>query len=150
MSNHKDSNDKLGFVIQDIARLMRWNFDRRALNLELTRAQWGVLGNLTRCPGTHQKKLADLLEVTPITLARHIDRLEQSGWVRREDDAEDRRAKRLYLTDKGQEILGELQKVGLAVRQQALADVTDEEEAVLLKLLLRLRQNLSASSTDNS
>ena len=150
MSNHKDSNDKLGFVIQDIARLMRWNFDRRAQNLELTRAQWGVLANLTRCPGAHQKTLADLLEVTPITLARHIDRLEQNGWVRREDDVEDRRAKRVYLTEKGQEILGELQSVVQEVRQQALTGINTEEEEQLLTLLLRLRQNLGTSSTDDS
>ncbi|GGG55207.1 transcriptional regulator [Pseudohongiella nitratireducens] len=150
MSNHKDSNDKLGFVIQDIARLMRWNFDRRAQNLELTRAQWGVLANLTRCPGAQQKTLADLLEVTPITLARHIDRLEQNGWVRREDDVEDRRAKRVYLTEKGQEILGELQSVGQEVRQQALTGINTEEEEQLLTLLLRLRQNLGTSSTDDS
>lgn len=150
MSNHKDSNDKLGFVIQDIARLMRWSFDRRAQDLELTRAQWGVLANLTRCPGAQQKTLADLLEVTPITLARHIDRLEQNGWVRREDDVEDRRAKRVYLTEKGQEILGELQKVGQEVRQQALTGINKEEENQLLTLLLRLRQNLSNSSNDGS
>ena len=148
MSNSKDSNDKLGFVIQDIARLMRWNFDRRSQDLELTRAQWGVLANLTRCPGAQQKTLADILEVTPITLARHIDRLELNGWVRREDDAEDRRAKRIYLTEKGQEILGELQKVGQAVRQQALAGIDKQEEELLLDLLLRLRQNLSTTTTE--
>lgn len=146
MSDKQDSNDKLGFVIQDIARLMRWNFDRRSQHLELTRAQWGVLANLTRCPGAQQKTLADLLEVTPITLARHIDRLEQDGWVRREDDAEDRRAKRVYLTDKGQEILGELQQVGQTVRAEALAGINEQEQAQLLGLLLRLRQNLTATS----
>jgi DNA-binding MarR family transcriptional regulator len=150
MSDKQDSNDKLGFVIQDIARLMRWNFDRRSQHLELTRAQWGVLANLTRCPGAQQKTLADLLEVTPITLARHIDRLEQDGWVRREDDAEDRRAKRVYLTDKGQEILGELQQVGQAVRAEALAGISEQEQAQLLGLLLRLRQNLTTTSPNDT
>lgn len=150
MSDLKDNNDKLGFVIQDIARLMRWNFDRRAQHLELTRAQWGVLANLTRCPGAQQKTLASLLEVTPITLARHIDRLEQDGWVRREDDAEDRRAKRVYLTNKGQEILGELQTIGQAVREEALAGISNQEQGELLSLLLRLRQNLTTTVPDDT
>lgn len=138
-----DINNSLGFVLHDVARLMRWNFDRKSMNLGLTRAQWSVLASLSRCDGAQQKTLAQRLDVAPITLARHIDRLEVDGWVVRLEDEQDRRAKRLFLTDKGREILSTLQVLGAQVRQEALAGISAAQEQQLIMLLLRMRTNLS-------
>lgn len=85
-----DQQDGLGFLISDVARLLRKRFDRRAAELGLTRAQWRALGNLARDEGMIQSHLADLLEVEKITLARLVDRLECAGWVERRADADDR------------------------------------------------------------
>lgn len=137
-------NDSLGFMLHDVARLMRWSFDRKSQRLGLTRAQWSVLSSLRRYDGAQQKTLAQRLEVAPITLARHVDRLEEDGWVIRQDDDQDRRAKRVYLTDKGREILSELQVLGAQVYEEALQGVSAEEEKQLRTLLLRMRTNLSS------
>lgn len=142
-------NNSLGFVLHDVARLMRWSFDRKSLSLGLTRAQWSVLASLSRCDGAQQKTLAQRLDVAPITLARHIDRLEADGWVARLDDEQDRRAKRLFLTDKGREILASLQGLGAQVRQEALTGISPAEEQQLLALLLRMRTNLSTQVDSN-
>ena len=55
---------------------------------------------LRRHEGARQNELAALLEVENVTLGRHIDRLEESGWVERRSDPSDRRAWRLYLDEK--------------------------------------------------
>lgn len=144
-----DINNSLGFVLHDVARLMRWSFDRKSLNLGLTRAQWSVLASLSRCDGAQQKTLAQRLDVAPITLARHIDRLEADCWVVRVDDEHDRRAKRVFLTDKGRAILSELQVLGAQVRQEALAGISAAEEQQLSVLLLRMRSNLSTQVDSN-
>lgn len=136
-------NDSLGFVIHDVARLMRWNFDRKSQELGLTRSQWSVLASLKRCDGAQQKTLARLMDITPITLARHIDRLEADGWVIRRDDPDDRRAKRLHLTDKANGILMQLQALGQQVRAEALAGITSDDEEKLSSLLMQMRANLS-------
>ncbi|TFH75365.1 MarR family transcriptional regulator [Gammaproteobacteria bacterium LSUCC0112] len=138
-----DLNNSLGFVIHDVARLMRWNFDRKSQDLGLTRSQWSVLASLRRCDGAQQKTLASLLDIAPISLARHIDRLQQDGWVTRQDDPDDRRAKRVFLTNKALAILAELQTLGQQVRAEALAGITPAEEQQLLQLLLRMRANLA-------
>ena len=138
-----DLNNSLGFVIHDVARLMRWNFDRKSQDLGLTRSQWSVLASLKRCDGAQQKTLASLLDIAPISLARHIDRLQLDGWVTRHDDPDDRRAKRVFLTDKAHAILTELQLLGQQVRAEALAGITPAEEQQLLQLLLRMRGNLA-------
>ena len=138
-------NSRLGFVVNDVARLMRWSFDRQSQGLGLTRAQWSVLAYLKHSDGSKQTLLAQLMEIKPTTLARHIDRLETEGWVVRRDDPEDRRAKRVFLTGRAAPMLASLTKLGQKVRQQALAGITPEEEAMMIAVLMRIRDNLAGS-----
>ena len=88
----------LGFLVHDVARLMRVAYDRRARALGLTRSQWWVLNYLYFNEGITQSALADLLDVEKPTLGRLLDRLEAKGWIARQADRHDRRAKRVYLT----------------------------------------------------
>ena len=141
-----DPQSGVGFVIHDVARLMRWNFDRQSQGLGLTRAQWVVLAHLKRRDGVQQKTLAALMDIKPITLARHIDRLEKEDLVRREDDPDDRRAKRVFLTAKAKPRLASLQKLGQKVRKQAMQGITAEDEQRLIDTLQRIRNNLSESA----
>lgn len=143
-------NNSFGFLIHDVARLMRWNFDRQSAGLGLTRAQWSVLVHLKRCDGVQQKTLAQLMDIKPISLARHIDRLETEGWVERRDDPDDRRAKRVYLLPNATPMLESMRKLGQKVRKQALAGISEEEEARMTSLLIQVRDNLSDSGNCNS
>lgn len=136
-----DVNESFGFVIHDVARLLRWSFDRQ--DLELTRAQWSVLAHLHRGDGIQQKSLARIMDIAPITLARHLDHLEVDAWIERRDDPSDRRAKRVYLTPKAAPMLSKLQDLGQVIRTQALKGINKEDEAVFISTLLRIRENLS-------
>jgi len=148
MKNEFDTS--FGFLVHDIARLMRWNFDRQSAGLGLTRAQWSVLAHLNRCDGVQQKTLAQLIDIKPITLARHIDRLEAEGWVERRDDPDDRRAKRVFLSPKSTPMLDSLRKLGQKVRKQAMQGVSAEEETLMLDVMMRIRDNLTDSRGSSS
>jgi MarR family transcriptional regulator for hemolysin len=143
-------NNSFGFLIHDVARLMRWNFDRQSADTGLTRAQWSVLAYLRRSDGVQQKTLAALMDIKPISLARHIDRLEAEGWVERRDDPEDRRAKRVFLLPKAAPMLIALSKLGKKVRGKALNGISKEDEARICDILMRIRDNLSDSGNSNS
>ena len=93
----EDPDKNVGFLLHDVSRLLRKRFDRRARALGLTRAQWRVLAHLAPRQGINQSALADILEVENITLGRHIDRLEDTDWVERQSDPDDRRAWCLFL-----------------------------------------------------
>ncbi len=138
-----DLDRSFGFVLHDIARLLRKRYEQRARSLGVTRAQWQVLAHLQRHEGINQSGLADLLELEPITLARLVDRMEQAGLVQRRDDPADRRAHRLYLTARAAPLLERSRVVGDAVRAEAFAGIADDERERLLGLLLRVRGNLS-------
>ncbi len=139
-----EPNKSIGFIINDVARLLRRNFDRRAHVLGLTRAQWTVLAHLRRKDGLRQTELADLLEVQPITLARLIDRMEADSWVKRKNDPTDRRAKQVFLTKKVLPVLKGMRAIGKTVMDESLAGIADNEQEQLRVMLLAMRDNLSA------
>ncbi len=133
---------KLGFLLHDVARLMRRRFDRRAQVLGLTRAQWSVLFHLDRNEGATQACIAQLMDIQPITLARLIDRLEADGWVERRPHPSDRRARCLYLTDKVHPMLDSLQEISSGIRAEAVAGIPPAEFEHLLDMLERIKTNL--------
>ena len=139
----KTGKDTIGFLLNDAARLMRKDFERRTRSLGLTRAQWQTLFHLHRNEGCNQATLADLLEVEPITLARLIDRLEASGLVERRADPNDRRARLLFLGERAHPLLGKLKTLGAETRQIALAGISEDEQTLLMTLLTKMRANLS-------
>ena len=57
----EDLSRNFGFILHDVARLLRTTFDRRVKSLGLTRSQWWVLNHLFRNDGVTQSELADLL-----------------------------------------------------------------------------------------
>jgi MarR family transcriptional regulator for hemolysin len=116
---------ELGFALLDVARLLRTYSDQRARELGTTRAQWAVLSRLQRCEGAKQAQLAEALDLAPITLARLIDKLTAAGLVERRDDATDRRANRLYLTERAAPALKELGALAEDVMGRALAGVDE-------------------------
>ena len=136
-------SEGLGFVVLDVARMMRWEFDRRASDLKLTRSQWSVLAHLLRNDGIQQKDLADQMDITAITLTGLLDRMERDGWVERRADPVDRRAKRIYLTEKVAPVTKELRALAREVRKTALQGLSEAEQQTLMNLLQRVRANLS-------
>ena len=137
-----------GFLMHDVSRLMRKSFDRRASAIGLTRSQWRVLAHLSRNEGVKQAGLAEILEIKPITLARLLDRLGANGWVERRPDPNDKRARRLFLTDKARPILVELREVALSVREEALSGFDAAEQDRLIDQLRAVKENLlSADET---
>ncbi len=88
----------VGAMVADVARLLRTAFDRRVRGLGLTRAQWLGLTRLYRHPGASQSEFADMMEIEKATAGRLIDRLGAKGWVRRSAQNGDRRVKRIFLT----------------------------------------------------
>src|SRR5687768_18466184 len=86
-----DLDRDLGFLLHDVARLMRKRFEQNARDLGLTRAQGQVLVLLADNEGIHQGVLAEKLDVEPITLTRILDRLEEAGLIERLLYRQDRR-----------------------------------------------------------
>jgi len=145
--NTEDPERQLGFLIHDVARLMRRRFDRRARPLQLTRAQWQALAYLSLQDGIQQSLLAEKLDVEPITLVRLIDRMAEAGMVERRRHPQDRRAWRIFLTDKARPLLSQLREIGAATREEAMEGLSPEDRRTLIDMLQRMRANLCSRAT---
>ncbi len=145
----EDLSRNFGFILNDVARLLRTTFDRRVKGMGLTRSQWWVLLHVFRNSGVTQSELADILEVEKATLGRLIDRLEGNGWLRRESDAVDRRAKRIYLTEAVEPAMKAMRAAAADVRRDALGELSPEEQERFVDTLLSVKTNLSRAENGN-
>ena len=133
----EDLSRNFGFILHDVARLLRLSYDRRMKALGLTRSQWWVLTHLYRNDGVTQAELADVLEIDRPALGRLLDRLEVSGWVTREDDTRDRRAKRVFLTDEVEPAMKAMRHAAADMRKEALVGIS-ETDLLIVKILMKV------------
>lgn len=131
-----------GFILHDVARLLRTTYDRRVRDLGLTRSQWWVLTHLFRKDGITQSELAEMLELEKPSLGRLLDRLEAKGWVRREVDARDRRAKRVFLTGAVETPMRVMREIAAGVREDALSGLSIADRDRFVDTLLTIKSNL--------
>lgn len=139
----KARQDRLGFLLVDLSRLMRRTFAERLGSSALTLAQARALVYLSRHNGIRQVELAGLLEVQPMTLARLIDQLDEAGMVERRPDPADRRAYRLHITEAAAPHLATIDRVVSAIWADALRGIDPQQSAVLLSSLSTMRENLA-------
>ena len=139
----------IGFLISDVARLMRTAFDRRVRRLGLTRSQWLVINRLHRHPGVTQSELAEMLEVEKATAGRMVDRMENKGWVARRPDASDRRVNRLHLTEEADLIQLQLAQIADRTVDDALALLSAYEREQFSEWMRRVKRQLQAMLDPN-
>lgn len=71
-----------------------------------------------------------------------IKRMEAAGYIGREVDKEDRRIIRVILTEKGREVSVKTEGAMKVLENEALQDITEEEQKELKRLLLKIKGNL--------
>lgn len=142
MPSPKEPQDTFGFLIHDVARLLRKNFNRRVQSFGLTQEQCRVVLHLSRHEGIQQVDLAELLEIKPITLARLLDKLQENGMIERRRNPDDRRAFRLYLTRDAHAVLKRILAIGVATRSDANKNISASDLEKLYSILARLKSNL--------
>ncbi|OAT78041.1 transcriptional regulator SlyA [Mangrovibacter phragmitis] len=130
----------------DLARLVRvWRalIDLRLKPLELTQTHWVTLHNIHQLPPEQsQIQLAKAIGIEQPSLVRTLDQLEQKGLISRHTCANDRRAKRIKLTDKAQPIIEQMEQVISRTRGEILGGVSQQEIDILISLIGRLERNI--------
>lgn len=136
---------RFGFLVHDVSRMRRTLFDAVMRTRGVTRSQWSLLANLSRVAredGMMQVDLARMMEMGKVTVGGLIDRLEAGGIVERRLDAQDRRARRIFITDKGFEVIAEMEKVGSKLNKSILAGVSPEDLRITEETLAKVKVNI--------
>ena len=137
--------DGIGFLLADVSRLIRHEFQRRIEGRRITHAQARALIYISRHEGIRQVELAELLDIQPITLARLIDQLAENYLVERRSDPNERRAPKLFLTSDAASHIAVIEDVAASIRTDALHGVGKKEADTLFSVLRKMRSNLSGS-----
>jgi DNA-binding MarR family transcriptional regulator len=135
---------RFGFLIHDVSRKRRTLIDHFMKPLGLTRSQWSLLSALSRSQndGMMQVDLARLLEVGKVTVGGLIDRLEETGHIVRRGDVSDRRAKRIYVTEQGWEVIGKMIQVARKLNAQILEGIPAEDLEKTELSLMKVKENI--------
>ncbi|MBK1635749.1 MarR family winged helix-turn-helix transcriptional regulator [Rhodovulum adriaticum] len=127
-----------GFLANHMARLFERGLARRIAPLGLAPAQFMTLLELWREDGLTQRDLVARLDVEQATMANTLSRMERDGLILRRPDEQDRRARRIYLTDRARQLQAPATQAAAAQNGQALADLTPEETALFNDLMRRV------------
>lgn len=106
----------------------------------VTGAQLWAMQELADRAGLRVGELANMMALHQSTASNMIDRLETAGLVRKERTSADQRVVRLYLTDKGFDLLAQAPSPARGVLQEALRSLEGEDLSRLqtdLDVLLR-------------
>jgi MarR family transcriptional regulator, transcriptional regulator for hemolysin len=144
-----DDDEYIGYVLSDIARLMRTVFDRRVRDIGLTRAQWLVLTRLYRRPGASQTELAVMLEIDRASAGRMLDRMQKNGWIERRPDGSDRRINRLYLTGEARRAHKAMWTIAEATVDDALTPLSARERDQFTRMAARVKSRLQVLAGAN-
>jgi DNA-binding MarR family transcriptional regulator len=102
-----------------------------------------ILFCLSREEGVTQLELSRRAGLKPPTVSVALRRLEEEGYIVRESDVDDKRASRVFLSEKGHALEKENKERFERVDNEMMRGFSEEERDILRSMLLRIRDNLS-------
>ncbi|MBR5681498.1 MAG: winged helix-turn-helix transcriptional regulator [Clostridia bacterium] len=136
-------------LINDLSRLLWKNVREHGIEHPISQKSGQlILLELAKRDGRTQLDLANATNLKAPTISVSLQKLEKEGYVSRRPDEYDLRATRVFLTEKGRALDATIK--GHIRREEALAtaNLTDEESDTLVKLLLKIRENLAGSDRE--
>lgn len=137
------SEPSIGYVLWDVMRLVRKQYQAESGPNCLTIAQAKALFHISLHEGIRQVELAELLEIKPMSLVRVIDSLMAEELVERRPDPKDRRAHQIFLLPAAHERLVHIKSASDRIWAEALRGLTVDERAHFVTMLERIHSNLA-------
>lgn len=128
-----------GHLIRRLHQLSTATFSDRmkAAGFDLTSVQFAALQIIGETPGIDQASLAQQIAYDRATIGGVVDRLERKGWVSRTINPDDKRARKVTLTDSGMATLQAVRPIIDALQRDILTQLNDDERAVFIKLAIK-------------
>jgi DNA-binding MarR family transcriptional regulator len=135
--------EHLCFLMDVATRKITKFYNRRLRRFGITYNHLFILTCLWEQDGVNVKDLSKQLLLDSSSLTGHLDRLEKRGLVFRQDDPEDRRAIRVFLTEKGRHLKDQLEPIGLELKETLQKGVSQVKLAALAEALHHINDKLS-------
>jgi MarR family transcriptional regulator, transcriptional regulator for hemolysin len=139
-----DFENDLCILLSDVARHMRTYGNQLAQQHGTTLAQLTILERLQREPDITQNELAAITELSSMTVARLVDRLEEFGLVKRCADPEDRRMWRLQLTPAAAPLMRAIKTLRAELFLVATKGINASVLGAIARCLRQMKENVSS------
>lgn len=132
----------MGKYIASIHRNAQSIINKKLEDYDIGSGQHDFLYVISNNEGITQKELSSLLNIGKATTAKAVKNLLKSGYIRREKDQEDKRFYRLYLTDRGKEIVPKVHATFEEMIEIYANGFSEEEYTQIIKTLKKLSENI--------
>lgn len=140
---HNFAHHSFGMQLAQLSRTWRAELDRRLSGLGLSQARWLVLLHLALLKeAPTQRELAQTVGVEGPTLARLLDGLEAQQLVRRVAVPEDRRAKKVVLSESAKPLIEKIESIALQLRKELFSGISEDEQRMCQDIHARILANL--------
>lgn len=149
--NNNPGPDSFNFLMIDIARLIRGEFERRVTDARIgvTASEARVLVHAARRGPVRQNILAESLGISQMGLTGFVCKLEAAGLVTRQTDPGDRRANVIRLTAKANTMLEAVLLIGTEVTAIAAGEMDADTMEDLRTKLCGVRDRLEKARQSN-
>ena len=151
-SNQKSKSDiDIGMLMSQVDRLCTKHFSQNAQNagINISQDQWLVLGPVWKVEGIAQKDIAEYCGKDKTSVTKIIDTLEKRNLMVRVPDQIDQRIKRVFLSNKGKEMMKSVMPIITQTRNEVSKGITDKEIDLFKTVLIKIYKNLTANKNSN-
>jgi DNA-binding MarR family transcriptional regulator len=127
-----------GYLLARLGESSRRRFHKALEPEGLHPRHFGVMTMVAAQPGMSQQQLHEKTAIDPSSMVAVIDELEAAGLAERRPDPADRRARTIFLTDRGEQTLRRVGELAGALQREFFAALTPEELRTLHALLRKL------------
>ena len=124
-----------GYMLKGVQAAMRARLDETLADKGITTPQYTALTTLEHESGISNAEIARLSFVTPQTMLRIIENLEQAGLVTRQPHPTHGRVVQLALTPAGRKLVARCHESVLAVEEQLVSRLSRAERRQLVEIL---------------
>lgn len=141
-----DTTERFGQLLHGTARAWRQKLDERLKPMGLSQAKWRTLMHLSIAgDALTQTEIAARLGVEEPTVVTLLHRLERENWITRSNSALDRRCKMVLLGRRAQRVIAEINSSANTLRHELLADISNSDLQMCMKVLARIRDRAEKS-----
>lgn len=126
MLNAEDMLNTHGILLRRCQQVAMGIFTEEAENLDFSPTQYSALAFIHIEPGIHQNTLGERIALDRSSVTKCVEILEARGLLRREIDSRDKRARLLYITPEGDEMLKEVNAAARRARKRIEAVLGEE------------------------
>jgi DNA-binding MarR family transcriptional regulator len=132
----------VGFTISTTGYAIARRFRELLAPLGLEPRDFALMRTVARSPGVTQQAIGESMGVKPSRMVAFVDALEQRGLLERRQNPHDRRARELFLTEQGRDVLERAFAIAVSHEQLLSSDLNEDEREQLLELLARVGSHL--------